>query len=316
MNKTAIIFIDTHGGYENMNDWEFTKKTVKEHDNNFVRPSVLSNLNIIKINKISPGLCSFSRPEQLQKLFTNIRLNKGSPLEKQKTLEDLAKYLQRKLKEVDEEYQDLKRCKKDNKDIEVLIDNNYRENEKWNDYKLNKFNINIRTSNRKRHRINKIDSRENNDKILNKIYQYGIEKRDQHRENDNYYAESITALIRPNNSTKFKEITDFTKGIEHKWDDNDTIEFSLEELLKHLKKMKVKNILIIDLTCNTIEPSLLESFGITEEFITEQKTKKNNTVKSCKCKEFSFFGGNKKTLKRINKSKYSKSRRKTKMKHN
>jgi hypothetical protein len=62
--------------------------------------------------------------------------------------------------------------------------------------------------------------------------------------------------------------------------------------------MKVKNIVIVDFTCNSIQPSLLDSFGITDEFISEQKTKKNNTIKSCNCKEFSFFGGGKRTVKR------------------
>jgi len=132
---------------------------------------------------------------------------------------------------------------------------------------------------------------------LNKLYQYKISERDKQRENDNYYRWSVTALIRPNNSTKFKEIKNFTKDIEHEFKSG-FVEFSLEELFKYLKKLKVKNILIVDLTCNTIEAKLLESFGITDEFITEQKAKKNNTVKSCKCKEFSFFGGgNKRTRK-------------------
>ena len=297
MNKTAIVFIDTHGGYENVNDWLFAKNT-KKHDNNYVKSSVISNLNIIKINKISPGVCSFGTSNEVGDFFRNIRLHKGSPIDKKKTIGEMAIYLQRKLKGQDEEYGLVKKCKKDQKDIIDIINEEIKKYENWDEDEGKHYNKNLKTCNRKRHRINRISSGEHNDKILNKIYQYEISQRDDQRKKNNYYKWSVTALIRSNNSTKFEEIKDFTKEIEHKYD-NGFVEFSLEELFKYLKKLKVKNILIVDLTCNTIEAELLESFGITDEFITEQKAKKNNTVKSCKCKEFSFFGGgNKRTRKK------------------
>lgn len=305
MNKTAIVFIDTHGGYQNVNDWLYAKNPQK-HDNNYINSSVISNLNVIKINKITPGICSFSRNNQVQQIFNSIRLNKGSPLEKKKTINEISIYLQRKLKEQDEEYGMVKKCKKDQKDIVDIINEEIGINKDWDEYQGKEYNKNLKTCNRKRYRINKIASGEHNDKFLNKIYQYEISDRDKQRQYYNYYRWSVTALIRPNNSTKFIEIKNFTKEFEHKYD-NGFVEFSLEELFKYLKQLKVKNILIVDLTCNTIEAELLESFGITDEFITEQKTKKNNTVKSCKCKQFSFFGGgNKRTRKNKNtKKRYS-----------
>lgn len=176
---------------------------------------------------------------------------------------------------------------------------------------IREYNNNLKTCNRKRHRINKIVSGEKNDKILNKIYQYQTRERDKEREKNNFYRWSATALVRSNNSTKFKEIKEFTKPFEHKFFSDkyktEFIEFSLEELLKHLKKVKVKNVLIVDLTCNDIDIDLLETIGITNEFVTEQKTKKNNTLKSCNCKEYSFFGGsNRRTRKNKNtKKRYS-----------
>ena len=61
----------------------------------------------------------------------------------------------------------------------------------------------------------------------------------------------------------------------------------------------LKNVLIVDFSCNDIDIDLLDTIGITNEFVTEQKTKKNNTMKSCNCKEYSFFGGgNKRTRKK------------------
>ena len=75
-----------------------------------------------------------------------------------------------------------------------------------------------------------------------------------------------------------KEIKNFTKEIEHEYD-NGVVEFSLEELLKYLKKIKVKNVLIVDLTCNDIDIGLLKTIGITNEFVTEQKTKKKQYIK-------------------------------------
>lgn len=297
MNKTAIVFIDTHGGYQDMNEYIFAKNP-KKYDNNYVLPSVLTNLNIIKINKISPGLCSFSKDDQVERLFTNIRLNKGSPLEKKKTINEMAIYLQRKLKEQDDEYAKVKKCKKEEKDIVDIINKKFSSEIGWNEAEKNRYSNNLKTCNRKRHRINRISSGEYNDKILNKLYQYKPSERDKQKEKNNFYRWSVTALIRSNNSTKFKEIRDFTKDIEHKYDNGD-VEFSLEELLKYLKKMKVKNVLIVDFSCNDIDIDLLDTIGITNEFVTEQKTKKNNTMKSCNCKEYSFFGGgNKRTRKK------------------
>ena len=292
MNKTAIVIIDTHGGYQDMNEWMFAKNP-KKYDNNYVLPSVLSNLNIIKINKISPGVCSFSKHDQVERLFTNIRLNKGSPLEKKKTINEMAIYLQRKLKEQDDEYTKVKKCKKEEKDIVDILNEKFNNEIGWDEAEKNRYSNNLKTCNRKRNRINKIAIGEHNDKILNKMYQYQSIERDKQKEKNNFYRWSVTALIRSNNSTKFKEIRDFTKEIEHKYD-NGVVEFSLEELLKYLKKMKVKNVLIVDFSCNDIDIDLLERIGITNEFITEQKTKKNNRMKSCNCKEFSFFGGRKK----------------------
>lgn len=303
MNKTAIVIIDTHGGYQDMNEWMFAKNP-KKYDNNYVLPSVLSNLNIIKINKISPGVCSFSKHDQVERLFTNIRLNKGSPLEKKKTINEMAIYLQRKLKEQDDEYAKVKECKKKEKNIVDIINDKFSSESGWDEAEKNRYSNNLKTCNRKRHRINRISSGEYNDKILNKLYQYQPSERDKQKEKNNFYRWSVTALIRSNNSTKFKEIRDFTKDIEHKYDNGD-VEFSLEELLKYLKKMKVKNVLIVDFSCNDIDIDLLDTIGITNEFITEQKTKKNNTMKSCNCKEYSFFGGNRKTRKKTNKSKKS-----------
>lgn len=300
MNKTAIVIIDTHGGYQNMNDWLFAKNPEK-HDNNYVNSSVMSNLNVIKINKISPGICSFSKSNQVGRLFTNIRLNKDSPLEKKKTINEMAIYLQRKLKEQDDQYRKVNQCKKEEKDIVDIINQQMNIESGWDEEEKNRYINNLKTCNRKRHRINRISSGEYNDKILNKLYQYQTSEREKQREKDNYYRWSVTALIRPNNSTRLKEIRNFTKDIEHKYD-NGVVEFSLEELLKYLKKLKVKNVLILDLTCNDIDISLLDTIGITNEFITEQKTKKNNTMKSCNCKEYSFFGGNRRTRKKTNKS--------------
>ena len=296
MNKTAIVIIDTHGGYQDMNEWMFAKNP-KKYDNNYVLPSVLSNLNIIKINKISPGVCSFSKADQVERLFTNIRLNKGSPLEKKKTINEMAIYLQRKLKEQDDEYGKVKQCKKDQKNIVDIINDKFSFEIGWTEREKNMYINNLNTCNRKRNRINKISSGEYNDKILNKMYQYQPIERDKQKEKNNFYRWSVTALIRSNNSTKFKEIRDFTKDIEHKYDNGD-VEFSLEELLKYLKKMKVKNVLIVDFSCNDIDIDLLETIGITNEFVTEKKTKKNNTLRSCNCKKFSFFGGNRKTRKK------------------
>ena len=288
-------------GYQNMNEYIFAKNP-KKYDNNYVPPSVLNNLNIIKINKISPGVCAFSNNNQVGKLFRNIRLNKDSPLEKKKSIDEMAIYLQRKLKEQDDEYGKVKQCKKDQKNIVDIINKEVSSSE-WNEVDISRYNKNLKTCNRKRHRINRISSGEHNDKILNKIYQYKISDRNKQTEQDNFYRWSVTALIRTNNSTKFKEIKNFTKEIEHEYD-NGVVEFSLEELLKYLKKIKVKNVLIVDLTCNDIDIGLLKTIGITNEFVTEQKTKKNNTLRSCNCKEFSFFGGKKRTLKNNINKKY------------
>ena len=120
MNKTAIVLIDTHGGYQNVNDWLYAKNPQK-HDNNYINSSVISNLNVIKINKITPGICTFSKDNEVEKLFRSIRLNKNSPLEKKKTIDEMAIYLQRKLKEQDQEYGKVKKCKKDEKDIVDII---------------------------------------------------------------------------------------------------------------------------------------------------------------------------------------------------
>ena len=293
MNKTAIVLIDTHGGYQNVNDWLYAKNPQK-HDNNYINSSVISNLNVIKINKITPGICTFSKDNEVEKLFRSIRLNKNSPLEKKKTIDEMAIYLQRKLKEQDQEYGKVKKCKKDEKDIVDIINEDVR-GCGLDEEVIREYNNNLKTCNRKRHRINKIVSGEKNDKILNKIYQYQTRERDKEREKKIFYRWSATALVRSNNSTKFKEIKEFTKTFEHKFFSDkyktEFIEFSLEELLKHLKKIKVKNVLIVDLTCNDIDIDLLETIGITNEFVTEQKTKKNNTLKSCNCKEYSFFGG-------------------------
>ena len=80
---------------------------------------------------------------------------------------------------------------------------------------------------------------------------------------------------------------------------------NIQCIFKYLKKMKVKNVLIVDFSCNDIDIDLLDTIGITNEFVTEQKTKKNNTMKSCNCKEYSFFGGNRKTRKKTKKGKKS-----------
>ena len=84
-----------------MNDWLYAKNPQK-HDNNYINSSVISNLNVIKINKITPGICTFSKDNEVEKLFRSIRLNKNSPLEKKKTIDEMAIYLQRKLKELTE----------------------------------------------------------------------------------------------------------------------------------------------------------------------------------------------------------------------
>ena len=218
----------------------------------------------------------------------------------------MAIYLQRKLKEQDDEYAKVKKCKKEEKDIVDILNEKFNNEIGWDEAEKNRYTNNLKTCNRKRNRINKIAIGEHNDKILNKLYQYKPSERDKQKEKNNFYRWSVTALIRSNNSMKFKEIRDFTKDIEHKYD-NGVVEFSLEELLKYLKKLKVKNILIVDFSCNYIDIDLLDTIGITNEFITEQKTKKNNTIKSCNCKEYSFFGGgNRRTQKNKNNRKYSK----------
>ena len=196
MSKTAIVIIDTHGGYQDMNDWNWVKN-LKNHDNNYVRSSILSNLNIIKINKISPWLCSFSKNNQVERLFTNIRLKKGSTLEKKKTIHEMAIYLQRKLKEQDDEYTVVKKCKKEEKDIVDIINKKCNSEIGWEEVEKNRYSNNLKTCNRKRHRINKIASGEYNDKILNKLYQYQSSERDKQREQDNFYRWSVTALIPP-----------------------------------------------------------------------------------------------------------------------
>lgn len=289
MDKTAIIIIDMHGTYDRIDYW---KQKFKSKISNYISPRVLKNLNIRKINTIGPGLCSFIGDKQSKNLITNIWLKKGKQLEKTKTIDELARYIQRKLKEIDDGYQDMKSCKKKEKELADII--NARSYENDNDH--NAFVKYTNSCNRTRYRINKLDAGKNNNSIVNKVYGYTIEEREDRIANDNYYGESVTALIRPNNSANFQEIKGFTKDIEIK--NGEWRDFSLEDLLQLLKLMKVNNIVIVDFTCNSIQPSLLDSFGITDEFISEQKTKKNNTIKSCNCKEFSFFGGGKKTLKR------------------
>ena len=295
MDKTAIVIIDTHGGYQNVNEWLFTnRKKNTGRDYNYISPNILNNLNIIKINKIGPGVCAFGNRRQVEKLLNNILFNKRSLLNKKKTIGEMATYIQRKLREQDNQYKSVKACKKEKKDIVDIINYEIQQHDNWDESEQKRYEENIKTCNRKRHRINKIVIGENYDTILNKIYQYQYKERDPLRENqNNYYGYAVTALIRANNSSKFKEIKDFTKDIEHEYDTG-FVEFSLEELIKYLKKLKVKNILIVDLSCNDIDYDLLDSLGITKEFITEHKIKRNNTIKSCNCKNFSFFGGKKK----------------------
>ena len=132
-------------------------------------------------------------------------VEEGETVGEKKTIDELARYIQRKLKESDDGYQEMKACKRKEKELADIINSRSHAN----DNDRNNFVKYTNSCNRTRYRINKLDAGKNNNSIVNKVYGYTIEEREESVANDNYYNESVTALIRPNNSANFQEIKDF-----------------------------------------------------------------------------------------------------------
>jgi len=227
--ETVLLAVTSHGVTKYNND---TKSVI--------RFNVPSDMKIIKLSAVAPGVCNLTESENLDKTIEDIVKKINKPIEFNKLLRDPVRYLE---------------------EITVLIKSNEEDTitETINDKNLD-FDIKIRDDYvHHRNKSYTIVEYNSNDQIINKEFI----RNNRNELNRGAWDFQISALnaSEVGKPDLFNEITQ-----RRTYRDTDTT-ITLEQIVNFLKGKEVKQIIIIDLSCANFESETGHELNNREERI-------------------------------------------------
>ena len=313
---TAIVFIATHGSYEEVSENKYSSFTIPFNKNNILE-------SVYKINAVSPGVCSFPNPDYLDRAGVILKDLLSSHFTRKLSPEELSNFISEGFKSRDSslyranQYQN-EVTKRSNEFV-----NNYKQHVTTNLDRKIYLNRKDKTWN-----IAKLD-KTNNTPIIDKIF--SIEKNVY--KNVDYkkklYYDKIVLLYKEydqkENNYKVKEINLLEEIYK---EDNGWCSVALSSLIEFImNKDTIKNLIIVDYSCSVPYKNYSQREICRISRSKEQICRFNpNAIKLNKRCQVSkkrkidpnsdsigkFFGGRKRKYKRTRKSKLKSKRKRVK----
>lgn len=236
---TAIVFIATHGSYEEVSEYKYSSFTIPFNKNNILE-------SVYKINSVSPGVCTYPSLDYLDKAGVILKDLLSLNFKKKITPEELSNFIAQGFKSTDPQLNQAKRYQNEVSKQSNEFVNNYKQyvtTDIDNKLYLNRMD--------KSWNISKLDLT-NNTPIIDKIFSIKKKVYNNVDYKDKLYNEKIVLFYKEydqlENKYKVKEINLLKEIYKEKKGWCDVALSSLIEFI--MNKDTIKNLIIVDLSCS------------------------------------------------------------------